>query len=74
MVISSITVKNYMGFLDSGDIKLSSGFNIIVGQNNAGKTALLEALSLQFDNKPHRTRKTVPFAMEFLKSVPAPNC
>ena len=36
------------------------GFNVIVGPNNAGKTALVEALSLKFDNKPHRSMKTIP--------------
>jgi recombinational DNA repair ATPase RecF len=38
-----------------------TGFNIITGQNSAGKTALLEAMTLQLEAKPHRTVTTVPF-------------
>ncbi len=33
---------------------------MIVGQNDVGKTALAESLSLQFLNKPHRSLATVP--------------
>src|SRR5262249_2067749 len=32
----------------------SAGFNVIVGQNNVGKTALLEALGLEFESRPFR--------------------
>lgn len=32
----------------------SEGINLIVGVNNSGKTALLEALSLKIENNPHR--------------------
>lgn len=60
MLISSIGISNYKGFRKSGEIKLTSGFNVIVGQNNAGKTALLEALALQTPNKPHRSLATIP--------------
>ncbi|MEO8613309.1 MAG: AAA family ATPase [Chloroflexota bacterium] len=41
-------------------MNLSPGFNVIVGQNNAGKTALVEALSLRYTNKPHITIQTKP--------------
>jgi len=60
MRIVSAQIENYKSFLDSGDIQFSPGFNVIVGQNNAGKTALVEALSLDFDNKHHRSSITVP--------------
>jgi AAA15 family ATPase/GTPase len=60
MLISSIEISNYKGFRKSGEVKLTSGFNVIVGQNNAGKTALLEALALQAPSKPHRSLKTIP--------------
>src|SRR5207248_912727 len=39
---------------------LTSGFNVVVGQNNAGKTALVEALGLHFDTKNHMSIKTSP--------------
>jgi len=57
-LISSVQISNYKSFLDSEVIKFSSGFNIIVGQNNVGKTALIEALSFRISDKPHRSLST----------------
>lgn len=37
------------------------GFNVIVGRNNVGKTALVESLSLRFHNKPHQSLITLPY-------------
>jgi predicted ATPase len=62
MYISNVRIHNYKSFNQSSLLELRQGFNIIVGKNNAGKTALLEALSLQFTQKPHRSSKTVPKA------------
>jgi energy-coupling factor transporter ATP-binding protein EcfA2 len=58
--ITSVRVKNYKSYRDSGLLKLYTGFNLITGQNNAGKTALLEAISLTFENRPHRSSFTMP--------------
>ncbi|WP_254625642.1 AAA family ATPase [Nostoc sp. TCL240-02] len=41
-------------------MEFSPGINIIVGRNNAGKTSLLEVLTLNFENHPHRSLKTLP--------------
>jgi predicted ATPase len=60
MFISSCQIKNYKGFRESEQINFTPGFNVVVGQNNAGKTALVEALSLQFENNPHRSLKKHP--------------
>lgn len=60
MRISSFRIKNYKSYEDSGELKLGSGFNIIIGQNNVGKTALLEALSLKFSAKPHKSLISIP--------------
>jgi AAA15 family ATPase/GTPase len=60
MYIARFQIKNYKSFLSSQEIELTSGFNVVVGQNNAGKTALVEALSLHFDNKHHISIKTSP--------------
>ncbi|MEG3876699.1 AAA family ATPase [Microcoleus sp. herbarium7] len=60
MFISKFQLFNYKSFLDSGLLEFSPGINIIVGQNNSGKTALLEALSLNFNHEPHRSLKTLP--------------
>jgi len=59
MRFSSFQIKNYKSFYASPEVSLTSGFNVIVGQNNAGKTALVEALALRFDHKPHRSLDTV---------------
>jgi len=64
MYLKSFRIVNYKSFADSGERSLAPGFNIILGKNNAGKTALLEALSLfPFGHKPHREsamRRTQP--------------
>lgn len=46
MQIESIRIRNYKGFADSGEVHFGTGFNVLVGQNNSGKSALLEALRL----------------------------
>lgn len=60
MLIKKFRIKNYKSFLDSSQVELGAGFNIILGKNNAGKTALLEALRLQFQSKPHRSVGVLP--------------
>lgn len=68
MRIASFQLENYKSFYSSEEIYLTPGFNVVVGPNNAGKTALIEALSLQFQDRPHRSLKTVPHSF----SKPAP--
>lgn len=46
--------------MDSGEVSLGQGINIITGKNNAGKTALLQALGQQFNNNPHKSALTMP--------------
>jgi ABC-type cobalamin/Fe3+-siderophores transport system ATPase subunit len=58
--IKSAKIRTYKNYLETGVFPLSPGFNVVVGQNNAGKTALIEALSLRFGNVPHRSLATVP--------------
>lgn len=60
MYISQFRIGNYKSFDETAPLELKPGFNIITGQNNAGKTALTEALSLSFPGNPHRSLKTVP--------------
>jgi hypothetical protein len=60
MYISRFQVGNYKSFGEPAALEFTPGFNIISGQNNAGKTALLEALGLNFGGKPHRSMGTVP--------------
>ncbi|TGQ80419.1 hypothetical protein EN850_14250 [Mesorhizobium sp. M8A.F.Ca.ET.207.01.1.1] len=55
MKIVQFRVKGFQSFDDSGDIFLANGMNIIIGQNNAGKSALLRALLVELPNDRHRT-------------------
>jgi predicted ATPase len=59
MYISKFTIANYKSFRESKTLEFTQGFNIISGQNNSGKTALLEALGLSITGNPHRSLKTV---------------
>ncbi len=43
-----------MSFEDSGVHELSPGMNIVVGQNNSGKTALLKCIAMRVGTAPHR--------------------
>src|SRR5580698_4471648 len=61
MVISKFQIANYKSYRDSGEIEFKPGFNVLTGQNSAGKTALLDALTLQFSPTPHISDRTVPF-------------
>src|SRR6266516_1049365 len=60
MYITKFQVIDYKSFRCSQELHLTPGFNVIVGQNNVGKTALVEALSLRFSNKPNRSMTTFP--------------
>jgi hypothetical protein len=58
MKIKEFRIVNYKSFDDSGPITLGAGFNVIVGKNNSGKTALVEALSLRLPSSlPHRNSR-----------------
>ncbi|AFZ25832.1 hypothetical protein Cylst_3709 [Cylindrospermum stagnale PCC 7417] len=60
MFIKKLQVFNYKSYDDSGVMEFAPGVNIIVGRNNAGKTSLLEVLTLDFEDHPHRSIKTLP--------------
>lgn len=56
MYLRSLRIQNYKSFEDSGELSFGRGFNVVVGQNNVGKTALLEALNFaRTQSVPHRT-------------------
>ena len=48
MRISKFKLNNYVSFYDQNaqDIELGPGINFIVGKNNSGKTALIDALRI----------------------------
>ena len=55
MKIRSLELNNYKSFISSTALNLSGRFNVIIGQNNSGKSALLEASALPaMGNNPYR--------------------
>jgi predicted ATPase len=60
MQISTFQLVNFKSYRDSGELQFSTGFNVLVGQNNAGKSTLLEALGLKFPSKPHKSLLAIP--------------
>lgn len=59
MQISTCQINNYKSFKASDELKFTPGFNVIVGRNNVGKSALIEALSARLSSIPHRSLDTV---------------
>jgi AAA15 family ATPase/GTPase len=71
--ISGIRISNYKSFYSPTTIRFAPGINLVVGVNNAGKTALLEALTLAVHNVPHlrqgiNPRETSEVCVEFFIS------
>jgi predicted ATPase len=54
MRLIRMRVTNFSSFKDTGWIEFSSGVNLIVGQNNAGKSALLRVFDQQLEDNRHR--------------------
>lgn len=57
MYISSFQINNYKSYYRAETLQLSPGINIVIGQNNVGKTALLEGLGLHFPSNVHRSSR-----------------
>jgi predicted ATPase len=55
MKLARLRVRGFQSFEDTGEIEFSDGINLIVGQNNSGKSALLRALQPVFADDRHRT-------------------
>lgn len=58
MRIRSFRAKNYKSLRETPTLSFDAGINVIVGPNNVGKTALLEALSGSATATPHRSEAT----------------
>jgi predicted ATP-dependent endonuclease of OLD family len=54
MKLLAAQVIGFQSFSDSGKIEFTDGINLIVGQNNAGKSAFLRALQIDLPNDRHR--------------------
>ena len=55
MNIYKIEVKNYKSIRNSGEIEIDDKIMAFIGQNNAGKSAILDAIQCVFPS----TKKTV---------------
>jgi len=53
--ISEFSISNHKSFNSPVQLTLKPGVNLIVGKNNSGKSALLEALSMSVAPVPHRS-------------------
>ncbi|MBI2771139.1 MAG: AAA family ATPase [Burkholderiales bacterium] len=62
MLIANVRIENYKCYLDTTEVELGHAFNVIVGRNDVGKSAFVEALSLKQISKPHRSLATLPNA------------
>lgn len=50
MYVSEIYIQNFRIF-ENLSLKLNAGLNVLVGENNSGKTALIDAIRLTLDTK-----------------------
>jgi len=55
MKLIKARIEGFQSFSDSGDVEFAEGINLIIGQNNAGKSALLRALLPSLPDDRHRT-------------------
>ncbi|MFK4751167.1 ATP-dependent nuclease [Oceanobacter antarcticus] len=46
MVIDKVVIENFKGFKDRFTLSLNKGLNIVVGDNEAGKSTILEAINI----------------------------
>jgi len=69
MYIARIRIQNYRCFEDLS-IEFQPGVNVIIGENNAGKSAVLRALGLVFD---HRRRQRIELHDFYLGLADASN-
>lgn len=55
MRLKKIRVEGFQSFSDSAEVEFEEGFNLIIGQNNSGKSALLRAMLPYIPDDRHRT-------------------
>lgn len=59
MIIKEFTIDNFKCFTKPRTLKFERGFNVVVGKNNAGKSALVQALSMKGESAPHISERTI---------------
>lgn len=65
MYISKVEIESYRCFRSKQTIKLKPGVNVFIGENNSGKTTVLNALGFVFD----RRGRTQPGIDDFNKNL-----
>ncbi|MGD9810915.1 MAG: AAA family ATPase, partial [Sphingobium sp.] len=55
MRITKLRIKGFESFSDSDELHFGNGINLIVGQNNVGKSAILRSMLFPLANHRHRT-------------------
>ena len=65
MYISKVVIENYRCFGSKTEIKLKPGVNVFIGENNSGKTTVLNALGFFFD----RRGRSLPGIDDFNKNL-----
>ena len=71
MYISSIRIQGYRCCKDT-TVDFHKGLNVIIGENNAGKTAILRALGLIFDKRNRRRIDLHDFSKAYLVNPTSP--
>ena len=57
MIIKGIRIKNFLSYKDSGYIEFDRGTTVMIGENGAGKTAIIDGIMFSLFGKNERTRK-----------------
>lgn len=55
MLLEKIQLISFQSFKDTGDIYFKPGINLLIGQNNVGKSALIRSLPLPLRDEKHRS-------------------
>ena len=56
MKITNLRLKGLSAFADSGPIQFGGGMNLIIGQNNVGKSALLSSIRPEYNGTRHTNK------------------
>ncbi|WP_186116186.1 ATP-dependent nuclease [Burkholderia gladioli] len=69
MYINKVNISNYRSFAEFTEIPLQPGMNLLLGENNSGKSTILQALSLDsVEYEPHLSLKTKPSPSSIMRS------
>jgi len=71
MYITSVQIENYKSLWKTDKIDLSENFNVIIGENNTGKTAFLECIALhdRILRESHLSLSTSPVPLFITQSI-----